>query len=536
MKLHKTQTPVDYWKCHMCADIGSTTFIICCPMCYHNRCAECTIYSVKPQVSSSFRKTFNSQPRNNRSDSPDYGERVQVEDKAYNVAADQVQVDPKPRIITKPPEDQGQLNISEGGTLINPTCDIEKPAVTGPTGPVSQSSCLVETTNATTPRDHHHSSGSFAVTKDIESSKAGKDLQFSEDGHATSSGYQIIEKEEHLENVESESDDISSLPLVALGARFGSCDKCGTLTSYDQLSCDKCNVTNQSDQQNPKIAPNISRSSSPDSIAESVFSVISDWSMSSLGAPDGANERFIALLLGDIVIKESCKKALTWLEPDKFERKLQRLLTQLASELRREAETKPQRQAARFVKYYARNSAYIICDSLKKDLNIQPSSSKGKSDSNSDTDDSDSGRSENELDDLNQLEAFIKNSKAFKDFMDKVEKFVCASINVTEAVDKIVDVPISNSDPAAVPEHDNDAMEQNGTKGIATYGEPAHNKPNWLSPLLVMIFWVAIPVGALMAWMAAVIKSRRPQLAEWKTRIEWTCVSSSFKYREMLCI
>ena len=535
-------------------DSGSTTFIDFCPICDHARCQECTIYTVehgrnsdltlRPRTtwqpsregSSSFRNVFNSQPRNNLSDSPDYGERVQVEDKAYNIAADQLPVDPKPQIITKPPDGQGKLNTSEGSTLINPARDIDKPPGTDPTGPVSQSSRVVETTNASTPGDHHHSSGGFSVTKDIEFAEAAQDLQFSQDGRATSSGYQIIKKEANFKNAESESDDISSRLLVTLGADFGSCDKCGILTSCNRLSCDRCNVTNQSDRQKPKIAPNISRSSSPDSIAESVFSGITDSSISSLGAPDGANERFIALLLGDIVIKENCKNALTWLEPDKFEKKLQRLLTQLASELRREAETKLQRHAARFVKCYARNSAYIICHSLQKDFNTQPSSSKGKSDSNSDTDDSDSGHSENELDDLNQLEAFIKNSKAFKDFVDKVEKFVCASIDVAEAIDRIFDVPISNPDPAAVPEHDNDAMEQNRTKGIVTGVEPAHNRPIWLSPLHSMIFWIAISVGTLIVWMAAVLKSRRPQLAEGKTRIEWTCVSGSFKYREMLCI
>jgi hypothetical protein len=52
-----------------------------------------------------------------------------------------------------------------------------------------------------------------------------------------------------------------------------------------------------------------------------------------------------------------------------FESKLRIFLKEFAIELRAEARTVPERRAAHFVRYRARNSAHLICRELKENKN-----------------------------------------------------------------------------------------------------------------------------------------------------------------------
>ena len=171
-----------------------------------------------------------------------------------------------------------------------------------------------------------------------------------------------------------------------------------------------------------------SETSSIASIAHSLFSVMSGSSVSSLPGPPGASERLVTLLLTDNTIKRLCIKALAIVPRPDFEKKLRRAFKQFGVELRKEADTKQQRDAAHFVRFRARNSAHIICNTLRPD---------GKTTSHPlpqvkpiDEDfyeSSDSGHSDDEVDDLQQLEEFIKASKAIVTLRDTLKNFACTN-------------------------------------------------------------------------------------------------------------
>lgn len=82
-----------------------------------------------------------------------------------------------------------------------------------------------------------------------------------------------------------------------------------------------------------------SKASSVASLTDSIFSLMSGSSMlSTIAGSVGAGERFVALLLGDSVIKPLCTEALDSSTPERFERYFRRMLKEFAMELRKEAE------------------------------------------------------------------------------------------------------------------------------------------------------------------------------------------------------
>lgn len=138
---------------------------------------------------------------------------------------------------------------------------------------------------------------------------------------------------------------------------------------------------------------NVSAASSIPSVADSIFTMVSGSSMSSVSAPQGAGERLVGLLLGDVITKEACSEALLTIEEERFERNLRRMLRDFSSELRKEAETVQQRHAANFVRFRARNSAHIICNSLKPGRKPRVDNEPEEESEDEDSDRSGSGKS-----------------------------------------------------------------------------------------------------------------------------------------------
>jgi hypothetical protein len=184
------------------------------------------------------------------------------------------------------------------------------------------------------------------------------------------------------------------------------------------------------------FAQNISENSSSDkesvgSVAESIFStasIISGTSMSSIGIAHNATERLVELILEDTVINALCGDVLESGEMprERFERNFIRLLRRFAIELRKEAQTHSECQAARLVRFRARNTAHIICNIFvdkSDDVSSTESSSKdvlrsGNPDEGAEvqldeSSDTASDGSEDASTDFQHLEMFVKESRAF---------------------------------------------------------------------------------------------------------------------------
>jgi hypothetical protein len=172
-----------------------------------------------------------------------------------------------------------------------------------------------------------------------------------------------------------------------------------------------------------------STGSSIASIADSLLSQISGSSVSSIVDSQGAGERLVNVLLDDLSIGPMCSKALESIPVTLFESKLRRFLKEFAIELRAEARTVPQRRAAHFVRYRARNSAHLICRELEENKNrIAPENVVGTEVQQEDSsDESGSDRSDDALDNMQQLELFIKTSKATDVLRQKLSRFIESS-------------------------------------------------------------------------------------------------------------
>jgi hypothetical protein len=140
----------------------------------------------------------------------------------------------------------------------------------------------------------------------------------------------------------------------------------------------------------------------------------------------GASEPLVGLPLMDDVIKSLCVKALATLPREDFEKKLRRSFKQFRVELRKEVDTIQQRHAAHFVRFLARNSAHIICNTLKPDAKTASHPMPQAKHVEEDLDESsDSDRSDDEVDDLHQLQGFIKASRAIIVLRETLRVFVC---------------------------------------------------------------------------------------------------------------
>lgn len=234
------------------------------------------------------------------------------------------------------------------------------------------------------------------------------------------------------------------------------------------------------EEDNRSVTSQQSHASSLASITDSLFSLVSGSSMSSLAGPQEAVDRLISLLLADEEINSICTSALTTIAPDRFERNLRRSLKEFGVALRKEAETPQQRRASHFVQLRARNSAYMICNSITKqrtrqqtDIEFEYLLSEG----------SDSDRSDDEVDDLQQLESFVKSSKAIEILKENLRAFVyLQEITAASQVEK------DDDNQAQIPrerlEVDTEqGMPRDSHHTILPGLERKHNQDQLLSPL-----------------------------------------------------
>jgi hypothetical protein len=188
--------------------------------------------------------------------------------------------------------------------------------------------------------------------------------------------------------------------------------------SHDQRISER--LEPQSRQRRFSNLSDISRTSSLASIADSIFSLASGSSMSSIISTQGASDCLISVLREDTILQLLYQEALTKVAADRFERNLRRLLKQFAIDLLKEAENSQQRGAANFVRSRVRSSANIICSSLNRSgfkpvpktlVTVEiPQEAAGDALDGS----SESGDQEDDPTDLQQLEVFIINSRAFE--------------------------------------------------------------------------------------------------------------------------
>jgi hypothetical protein len=251
----------------------------------------------------------------------------------------------------------------------------------------------------------------------------------------------------------------------------------------------------------------VSAASSISSVADSIFTMISGSSMASVTAPQGAGERLVGLLLGDVIIKQACSEALLTIEEERFERNPRRLLRDFSSELRKEAETVQQRHAANFVRFRARNSTHIICNSLKPGRKQRVGNEPEEESENEDSD-----RSEDEVE---NLEIFIKSSKAFEAFCTKLRAFVYPFEQ------KANDTKLKTGDGSNG--HDDEEIEVKAPTQHENQGDDIEKVVNEDLPKVASVV-KAFNAVIDTIWMP--LRNIPPPVPPGKTRVEWQCVSN----------
>jgi len=237
---------------------------------------------------------------------------------------------------------------------------------------------------------------------------------------------------------------------------------------------------------------NMSVASSLPSVVDSIFTIASGSSMSSLPGPQGAGERLVSLFLGDTVIKRICSYAVLLIEKERFERNLRRLIKDFAAELRKEAGTVEQRHVVNFVRFRARNSAHMMCNLLieKTSPRVVKIIPNAADEEEVDSEDDDSAPSDDESDNLKQLEKFINESRAFEIFRTKLKAFVYP--------------PRKGVDHArVVPEE----MFEEGDNNVADEKMTSTQRSSSVLDMIATAFRMA-----------------RQPIPRGKTRIEWKCV------------
>jgi len=170
----------------------------------------------------------------------------------------------------------------------------------------------------------------------------------------------------------------------------------------------------------------LSRTSSVDSLATSLFSNLSGSSRSSIQGPEGAGERLAFILFNDPVL-QSLLRLLREAERfalDRFERNLHRLLVIFSKDLYEEARSGKERLVARFVKYEARKSALLICIELDPEGERSGLGSRDQNDSESDFED-------DEMGDLQYFESIILESSALEKLRANLRQFIGPTENTS---------------------------------------------------------------------------------------------------------
>jgi hypothetical protein len=189
-----------------------------------------------------------------------------------------------------------------------------------------------------------------------------------------------------------------------------------TIEDIDGLSGD--GAIDYTDNCSDKSTGVVSATLSVDSTsAGSLFSILSGTSMSSVSDP-GPSDRLVQLLLEDSEFHPLCLAGLISVSHDRFERNFRRLL---------KSTSKQERQSAHFVGSRARNIAHIICNNLKPSILMKKALTPEivKDEEPEDFfEESASDQSEDEVDDLQKLEEFIKNSSALELLRRSLRAFV----------------------------------------------------------------------------------------------------------------
>ncbi|KAH6700531.1 hypothetical protein BKA61DRAFT_620717 [Leptodontidium sp. MPI-SDFR-AT-0119] len=217
------------------------------------------------------------------------------------------------------------------------------------------------------------------------------------------------------------------------------------------------------------------------SLADSLFSIFTGSTISSVVDSTDAGERLVTLFMNDDSLSVLFQEALAHITPDRFERNLRRLLKRFAVELRKEAANSQQQSAANFVRYWARNSAHIIRNSLSspKEANKRADEvmfeaevrAEGTVDMESDEsgEDSDPESDSEELMNLQQLERFITTSQAFARFIENLRAFIypIGPLDDSEKTD-LKDNAKNINELKDKPSSDLEKQKENGTADLAS--------------------------------------------------------------------
>lgn len=155
----------------------------------------------------------------------------------------------------------------------------------------------------------------------------------------------------------------------------------------------------------------------------------------------------------------------------------------------------------------SRNSAHIICNRLrpKESMPTRKLEDKPVLAIEEFSDESDSDRSDDETNDLQQLEVFIKTSSALEVLRTNLRAFIYPQ---TQTVG-----PKPNGDISEVPSDDTD-----GHEGVKSDERSCNESPGA----------VTLPSqrSKLLSNMRALVKMQPRPVPEGRTRIAWKCVSS----------
>ncbi|KAN0116748.1 hypothetical protein V8E51_002725, partial [Hyaloscypha variabilis] len=277
---------------------------------------------------------------------------------------------------------------------------------------------------------------------------------------------------------------------------------------------------------------NASASSSLPSVVDSIFTMASGSSMSSVAGTKGAGERLVALLLEDTELRDLLMVGLGSIEEDRFKRNFRRLLKDFANGLMKESTTEQQRQTAKFVRFRARNSAHMICRHVIEaieQLNIiiaGPLDQRRRKliaseaeDKDHDSEYIDSDPSEDELEDLQHLEIFIKSSLAFDILRKKLRVFLQLSEKrvASSRIDEAEDEPGKNINAT-----ESEAAIRKET--LRNFEGTEHRESSLMHPIL----------QGLLDGMRIPLRRQRPQVPSGKTRVEWRCTCGKTIYDDFI--
>ncbi|KAL2059741.1 hypothetical protein VTL71DRAFT_10233 [Oculimacula yallundae] len=260
--------------------------------------------------------------------------------------------------------------------------------------------------------------------------------------------------------------------------------------------------------------------SSVPSVADSLFSLMSGSSVSSVIGPEGATERLVDLLLHRPGIGPPLASALALTGVQSVETYLRRSLKAFGIDLRREARTNEQRDAAHFVRFRARNTAHIICNMMGRVIKVAIGEPRDRdhvhSECASDESDSESSNEADEVQDhFQQLETFIQDSDAIKVLQASLEEYIKVIASIPRAA-PISDPALLAMQDAQQPTDERCANQTTRVEDVIQRSDfdqaPDFTTRAWPTYLQKFSKSLAVKVGIEL-----------PEVALGKERIEWQC-------------